>query len=183
MDKSLLELKPPLPSLDHRPSVLAAHHSSGVGKRRKGAHGRKSAPSHRARLRQERAVGRGAAVLERTLQRVERSERRERAAKGRNREWAEVNNEALAAGEMVAARGRKKAEVMARILMGEGREEEEGGEGEGKGAEEEWLTDDDEEMEVEQQQQPEPKADDEVEKVAAVPLPLPPPEEVEGEIL
>ncbi|KAK0720498.1 Alb1-domain-containing protein [Lasiosphaeris hirsuta] len=97
-DKSLKKLKAPEESTDHRPAVLAVHHSGGVTKRNK----RKTAMSSKARLRQEKAMDRAEAVMDRTALKVERSKGHFKVIQSRKKPWEEFNKLALLELENVA---------------------------------------------------------------------------------
>ncbi|KAM0421548.1 hypothetical protein ACHAPT_010722 [Fusarium lateritium] len=91
-DKSLKDVQPPPRSAPHRPSVLAAQHSSGVSKKSK----RKSAMSAKARRRHEKGLEMAEAVIERTRSKVERSKGKGRNIHLRSKAWEEINKVAAA---------------------------------------------------------------------------------------
>ncbi|OAA68751.1 Ribosome biogenesis protein Alb1 [Niveomyces insectorum RCEF 264] len=91
VDKSLKLAKPPLSGAESRPSVLGIHQAAGVTKKSRKT-GRKAILSAKARRRQERGLDRAAAVLDRTAQKVQRSQSSSRTTQMRRAAWDEVNN-------------------------------------------------------------------------------------------
>ncbi|TDZ19620.1 hypothetical protein Cob_v007685 [Colletotrichum orbiculare MAFF 240422] len=92
-DKSLKNVKAPSDTTDHRPSVLAAQHNSGVSKKSKN---RKSQLSAKAKKRQERGADRAAAIMERTANKIEKSKNQSKSIQARSKGWEEVNKQAPA---------------------------------------------------------------------------------------
>lgn len=90
-DKSLKTMKPPEESINHRPAVLAAHHSGGVTKKTK--KGRKSMPSSRAKRRHEKGMDRAEAVMERTAKKLQKSKGQARTLVERSKTWDEINKD------------------------------------------------------------------------------------------
>ncbi|KAK8047646.1 hypothetical protein PG996_015710 [Apiospora saccharicola] len=88
-DKSLKNVKAPVSSVDHRPSVLAIHHGAGVSKKSP-----KSKPlSSKAAKRREEAQDRAMAIMERTQKKVATSKGRARTIQTRRKTWDEINKE------------------------------------------------------------------------------------------
>lgn len=90
-DKSLKNLRPPTESINHRPAVLAAHHSAGVTKKSK--RGRKAVMSSKARRRHEKDLDRAEAIMDRTAKKIQKSKGQARAIQVRRKTWDEINSE------------------------------------------------------------------------------------------
>ncbi|KAF6819150.1 hypothetical protein CSOJ01_01535 [Colletotrichum sojae] len=89
-DKSLKEVKPPKETADHRPSVLAAQHNSGVSKKTKN---RKSQLSAKAKRRQEKGMDRAEAIMDRTATKIEKSKNHSRSIQARSKGWENINKD------------------------------------------------------------------------------------------
>ncbi|KAL0943686.1 uncharacterized protein CTRU02_201573 [Colletotrichum truncatum] len=89
-DKSLKNVKPPTEIADHRPSVLAAQHNSGVSKKTKN---RKSQMSAKAKKRNEKAMDRAEAIMERTANKIEKSKSHSRRIQARSKGWEDINKD------------------------------------------------------------------------------------------
>lgn len=74
--------------------MLAARHDAGVTKKKKGT--RKSVLSSRARRRQERGLDKSVAVLEKTLQKTERSQGSLQTVHARRKPWDDINRKLTA---------------------------------------------------------------------------------------
>lgn len=122
-DKSLKEARPPAPSVNERPAVLAVLNAGGVTKKAR-KHGRKAVLSSRARRRQEKSAERAEAVVERTAKKMERSKGQAKTLHMRRKAWDEVNDN-LTAGTL----GKRKRQTTsgqdrAEALGGDGTDEE-----------------------------------------------------------
>lgn len=91
-DKSLKNIKPPVDSPNHRPSVLAIHQNAGVTKKSKGG----KTLSSKAKRRQEKAMDRAEAVMDRTEGKIEKSKGRARNVQERAKAWEEQNRKIAA---------------------------------------------------------------------------------------
>ncbi|KAK3494038.1 Alb1-domain-containing protein [Neurospora crassa] len=106
LDKSLKAVRPPQESVNLRPTVLAAHHNSGVTKKTK-----KKQLSSKARKRQEKSMDRAEAIMDRTSTKVAKSHGKARVIESRKRTWDEVNVVALAEiGKELPTKKEKKAD-------------------------------------------------------------------------
>ncbi|KAL0467346.1 Alb1 domain-containing protein [Neurospora intermedia] len=106
LDKSLKAVRPPQESVNLRPTVLAAHHNSGVTKKSK-----KKQLSSKARKRQEKSMDRAEAIMDRTSTKVAKSHGKARVIESRKRTWDEVNVVALAEiGKELPTKKEKKAD-------------------------------------------------------------------------
>lgn len=106
LDKSLKAVRPPQESVNLRPTVLAAHHNSGVTKKNK-----KKQLSSKARKRQEKSMDRAEAIMDRTSTKVAKSHGKARVIESRKRTWDEVNVVALAEiGKELPTKKEKKAD-------------------------------------------------------------------------
>ncbi|EGO60499.1 hypothetical protein NEUTE1DRAFT_127361 [Neurospora tetrasperma FGSC 2508] len=107
LDKSLKAVRPPQESVNLRPTVLAAHHNSGVTKKNK-----KKQLSSKARKRQEKSMDRAEAIMDRTSTKVAKSHGKARVIESRKRTWDEVNVVALAEiGKELPTKKEKKADM------------------------------------------------------------------------
>lgn len=79
----------PTESADSRPSVLQAHHESGISKKSK--RGRKSVLSTKARKRRDKDAERAEAIIERTALKLEKSKGQARNIQTRSKTWDVVN--------------------------------------------------------------------------------------------
>ncbi|KAF9880982.1 hypothetical protein CkaCkLH20_01132 [Colletotrichum karsti] len=86
-DKSLKDVKPPSATTE-RPSVLAAHHNSGVSKK---TNNRKSQMSAKAKKRNEKAMDRAEAIMDRTSNKREKSKNSSRTIQARRKGWEDIN--------------------------------------------------------------------------------------------
>ncbi|KZF26634.1 hypothetical protein L228DRAFT_258039 [Xylona heveae TC161] len=87
VDKSLTETKPPTPSANERPSVLALHQGAGVTKKSK-----KAKPMSRAqRRRHEKGLERADTVIDQLEKKVNKSLARGRNVDNRRAEWEDIN--------------------------------------------------------------------------------------------
>ncbi|KAL2256412.1 hypothetical protein VTK26DRAFT_1720 [Humicola hyalothermophila] len=107
IDKSLKNVRPPQESVDWRPAVLAARHSDGVTKKAKT--GRKAVLSSKARRRQEKAMDRAEAIMDRTAVKVQKSKTSAKVIHSRKRTWDEINREVI--GQEVQPKLSKKAKA------------------------------------------------------------------------
>lgn len=98
-DKSLKEIKAPVEQ--KKPSVLAIHQGAGVTKKSK--HGRKAVLSAKAKRRQESAMDRAEAVMDKKFTKVEKSKDRARTIQARSKAWEDQNRKMLAQKELEAA--------------------------------------------------------------------------------
>ena len=89
--------------------MLAAHHSSGVTKKAKS--GRKAVLSSKARRRQEKAMDRAEAVMDRTAVKVQKSKTSAKVIHSRKKTWDEVNKEALGKEEQPKLSKKAKAKM------------------------------------------------------------------------
>ncbi|KAJ4413797.1 hypothetical protein N0V85_003426 [Neurospora sp. IMI 360204] len=106
LDKSLKAVRPPQESVNLRPTVLAAHHNSGITKKNK-----KKQLSSKARKRQEKSMDRAEAIMDRTSTKVAKSHGKARVIESRKRTWDEVNVVALAEiGKELPTKKEKKAD-------------------------------------------------------------------------
>ncbi|KAK3351636.1 Alb1-domain-containing protein [Neurospora tetraspora] len=107
LDKSLKAVRPPQESVNLRPTVLAAHHNSGITKKNK-----KKQLSSKARKRQEKSMDRAEAIMDRTSTKVAKSHGKARVIESRKRTWDEVNVVALAeiGKELPTTKKEKKAD-------------------------------------------------------------------------
>ncbi|KAJ4306506.1 hypothetical protein N0V88_001309 [Collariella sp. IMI 366227] len=137
-DKSLKDARAPQESADHRPAVLAAHHSGGVSKKAKS--GRKAVLSFKAKRRQEKSMDRAEAIMDRTAVKIQKS-KGHAAAKvinSRKKTWDEVNREAQAAealpklSKKAKAKMEEDAVVAAFYADADGDEDMEGAEDDGE---------------------------------------------------
>lgn len=121
IDKSLKEIKPPPPSKNHRPAILAIHQGAGVSKKIK--NGRKSVMSARAKARQEKVLDRAEVVMDQKAKKIEKSKGRARNVQDRAETWEQRNKRIEDAKTEAEALQRAKAAYLAA-----GEEEEENGE-------------------------------------------------------
>lgn len=98
-DKSLKTIKPPVD--EKKPAVLAIHQGAGVTKKSK--HGRKTVLSAKAKRRQEGAMDKAEAVMDKKFTRVEKSKDRARTIQSRSKAWEDQNRKMLAQKELDAA--------------------------------------------------------------------------------
>lgn len=136
-DKSLKQVRLPQESADHRPAVLAAHHTGGVTKKSKS--GRKAVLSTRARRRQEKSMDRAEAIMDRTAVKVQRSKGSLKVIQSRKKTWDEVNRDAAGKAELAKLSKKARAkmeedEMVAAFYSDDGDEEMEGAEDDVAGA-------------------------------------------------
>jgi hypothetical protein len=161
LDKSLKDLKPPVDTKKHRPSVLAVHQGAGVTKKSK--NGRKSVLSAKAKRRQEKGLDRAEAVMDKKEKKVEKSKGRARTVQERAKAWEELNEKMLA----------KKARDEALALGKENWVDEDGDEMEAV----------DEEVKIDAEPNEDPTAEPMAVEEIAQSIPLPGPVDDEEEIL
>ncbi|KAK3398994.1 Alb1-domain-containing protein [Sordaria brevicollis] len=111
LDKSLKGIKPPQESVNLRPTVLAAHHNSGITKKTK-----KKQLSSKARKRQEKSMDRAEAIMDRTSTKVAKSKGKAAVIESRKRTWDEVNVVALAEIGKELPTGKKEKKVDKELL-------------------------------------------------------------------
>jgi hypothetical protein len=87
-DKSLKSAKPPSEPLTTRPSVLG---QQGGGITKKTKHGRKAVLSSKARKRKDKAMDKAEAVLDRTVNKIQRRKGQSKVIKSRSQAWDEIN--------------------------------------------------------------------------------------------
>jgi hypothetical protein len=80
---------------------LAIHQGAGISKKSK--QGRKGQMSARAKRRQESAMDRAEAVLDKKIVKIDKSKDRARTIQSRSAEWEEMNKRLKAARELKAA--------------------------------------------------------------------------------
>lgn len=114
-DKSLKNVRAPQESVDHRPTVLAAHRSGGVTKKSKA--GRKVVMSSKARRRHEKSMDRAEAIMDRTAVKVQKSKGHARVIGSRKKTWEEINKEVLGREDQpkLSKKARAKAEEDAMV--------------------------------------------------------------------
>ncbi|KAK1780385.1 Alb1-domain-containing protein [Copromyces sp. CBS 386.78] len=106
LDKSLKGVRPPQESVNLRPTVLAAHHNSGITKKTK-----KKQLSSKMRKRQEKSMDRAEAIMDRTSTKKAKSMRKAAVIESRKRTWDDVNVVALAEIGKEPPKKEKKVDV------------------------------------------------------------------------